>query len=1749
MQSPIDVSSPPTIENPNIAKFVGTVIPQSKSVEYIKALSRDLVSCDIDKAKSYCTASGEVSKMKFSCVHINSTVEEKSEFVRLGGGIRIYDTGNNSGEGNDGEERRELRNISRPVIDLIGFVHKCPTVIRVRNWRPAFACRVPTCVDEELFIDMIEAELSISEFRTPIDRRVSDLTFSIREMLDCQEQEFLRSHKFVFIHSANNEGASRLIESSVRAYRKAVKFANRCLGGVGVNVITDNRIPHGVRKPLTEWERYLVKSELTVYPIRFSKGLSPKSLKDLACHFMSQEQISLTDHLWIEKGTSFDPLRDADIIMKFGVIIDWRTHSASSPAIRPRSIEKAEDNFYSNAICFSYDLETRMSKSLAGDKPRKFCDARVPGDYIMLAGCTLCRIGKKEYEAAFVLSHADHHSDPVEGLTIIECDGEKGLLITMFTILRYLPSYMFFNEFNGCEFDNKYILIRSMRSGCEDQLLNAFDIYQGESSAHGVKFVDNAKFKMDGGIRENLHRPDCSMKGEVDTRLQMVKRQPKEFQTAESLNVMLKYYKVIHPFTGEQMSKLDMKIDRMFKLWEDNSPSGIAEIIRYCFIDAWAAYLLLHWVNYFDDIYALGGKTNTTLIDSMYRADSKRIVQSITMASEKCGVAYQDVVPPKEYIDTRCHLPGTMLGGEVKALDPGVANDTESLDFASQYPAMIESNNISREAKVSPSILKNPETYGLIILMTGSIIDQYCSTTKPEWTTRPYYWICRAEDIDAVNLSIIRAKNRGSDNRDKGNPINRRDMYAAWMNEMAGLEGGKCSMEEVRRRTKLFYVEGFWTESDKELRMVYYIQSRRDAKGTVIDDYSIFRYMLGGLRNERKRIRGENSNWSKRLDELKRNPLPDAKQQEAELAVANVQCVSTNAAQLSVKTVMNACYGILNNNKFPTNDPESAGCITFCARRLVGFLRRLLGSNRIVLPKHIVDLPDFQILYGRLKRFGFSLSESYDYDYDCGTGAGMGMGTGMGTGTGTDCSDDMWKDINGDTMIQLHLVEERSGKSVRTWYTLTCNPAKVRYQDTDSSYYKFDAIEKFLDANQDMISQTHPIIRAFVVEHFEALGFKEEVAGKDTDSIKSAGRSAIERLGPENHDFVEAIRTCMAPLPTTKTSLKPGETILDKFCDAGSGVTNGTGTGTGTGPDFIAALKRYIDGQHQHDVFKVRLIHYYLIDHNDFMALILRTTINTFPIAVSNDGAFVVSYFSPMKKQYLGTKAPISKGDLWKINYDTLYPNLSDRRSNEFVGQFIGRKGIKVAGLNIIRRDTQQYIIGYLCKLYQSILKRNNTDGIVSAIHSLLKHCMEAVDTPGKEYIGAYSRTLKYKPTVINDVSEIVNRLRNEGKVKLVPETYGPVSFVLAQPKHYGTGPGYLARGLIDTGSKRIKYRMVEECDDRTRLDVQYYTAKLGKAFTAIAFLEILDDEIERSHNDTIREQRERLRDEYQGLIEDAVNPENEEARKKSMASALQRGHRLLMSRYFAIQGTVKEKKQEYQKDVVDNVKRSMTGVQFRDTALKSALALAYRADKPHDQLARKLLNAEEKKASRKKGQIQKQADLYTHWLRIMEARDKSASPSTSRSPSIPVPKSPSTPVSPSPSPSPSTLVPMPMSMPPPRFKAEYKEKEMIRIGKALIGAQGEALLYYGDLMRELQSFDEGLSAHVLSLHRADVPVTYEDIFKSIPIDTQSRMKIALADLDRVMERYMKALLDRRAFAQALTENGEPDKLSDALGV
>lgn len=313
--------------------------------------------------------------------------------------------------------------------------------------------------------------------------------------------------------------------------------------------------------------------------------------------------------------------------------------------------------------------------------------------------------------------------------TYIIAQNEKHLLITFMNIIHeYQPQII--NGFNSFAFDDNYVYERLKLYELTSQFEALFTYYDiSELSAQKwFKFFQpqfkEFELKIDGEQRKDNKSMRSPLILTVDVRKLMLKEDPKRFTAygRGNLDTMLETYKVLNPYTQSPLSKTGLKIHEMYSKWLANK--DIYEIALYCCQDAWICGTLLVKRAKIADLIELGGVSNTTFSDSIYRADGNRV------ANMKLGYAYQNkfamMDTPFEHRDKiKHHEEGyvqyggkqfdhrTIVGGAVRCVHAGRHLAIMAEDYASAYPAGKEGNNIDSSSRVDEYIMSHLNEFGL----------------------------------------------------------------------------------------------------------------------------------------------------------------------------------------------------------------------------------------------------------------------------------------------------------------------------------------------------------------------------------------------------------------------------------------------------------------------------------------------------------------------------------------------------------------------------------------------------------------------------------------------------------------------------------------------------------------------------------------------------------------------------------------------------------------------------------------------------------------------------------------------------------------------------------------------------------------------------------------------------------------------------------------------------------------------------
>jgi len=1259
----------------------------------------------------------------------------------------------------------------------------------------------------------------------------------------------------------------------------------------------------------------------------------------------------------------------------------------------------------------------------------------------MTIGMPFYRIGRNVPEVSIALLPKDHSSAPIADAVVIECNGERGMLETFADILRRLHAIL--TGYNIDEFDNRYIYIRSQLHGVEDALLDAFCEYDDGGSGRcggGVRFAHNEKFKMDNITRENLHRPLSTQRATIDTRLRLAKMRPKEFQEAESLNVMLQWYRVIDPETGREMRKMDMPIQAMYDMWERNTPEGNHDIALYCVIDSKATYLLLYWINFFTEMFDLSTASYTTLLDSFHRADGKRVTQLLTRYMRQYSIAFCDEIPPKGYRPLQ--IPGKIGGGDVKSLAPGLRSCIISLDYKSEYPAQKEGSNVGSSSKVSPDVIAHPERYGLTIIKREEFADQYCSTEHSDWITRARYWCLPDEKREELERELAAASPLSLDQAAAASPLSLDQAAAASplsldqaaasspaaspvgsplspaasspaasspaasspaaSSPAASPVAASPSAEELAPAVAkgiVFIVEQFWAEATLREKVTERDCSEEEwewvRKATSSPDYireknGVIRwktFYVQSPRDGKGRIETHYSIQERMLTDL-RTERDRVKREmgNCDKAIRAVPASSPDReARISKlktdKVIFNArqisVKTLMNSEYGSGNNDVYPHFDQDTAATVTWCSRRLAEFLRRVLTCDFFLVPDYIV----------------DRREEVGGRPGDGKaGDGKAGGTGKE-----WRYPFRELIDRL----SRYGFAIEDWTGEVSDDA-------------------WRHPNGTTMISTHIMTEKVPVKRWYRLNTPTSMlVYQDTDS---------------NYYKVPVI-----------------ERVNDDIDDS---------------------------------LVRAKTIMHALLDHNDLYATLVGGLVNRWPIAVSCDGAFLTGYWSPLKKQYMGMKAPISHSGIDEMTTDLLFPRLNDRREGEAVSRFLERKNIKVTGYLIVRRETPDYVVNYLFQLLADLLAFREGNDALKIAKGIVDECVKMIGSVDAESAKRFSKPGKYKPLTKNDVKEIVDRLRDEGKDDLIPPQFSVVRYVLlADP--VTSSASYQARGKVVSGGKRKRMRLLSELNGKVDLDVPYYVQKMASALASLVFEEIIDSEMRACTDGRKREELGRLLDDYQ-----TASPADG-GKKDKLRKIIQKAMTVLIGHHFTVPGLAREHQKVF-RQAGRILNTAVASTLNSRQSLQNALNVAYDRNSTTGELAEKIITREVQLARMRRRQLNFQrahyANLIARGIRGEEARRRYIAGQT-----------------------------------------EYLDKTLAQHHHNMVEA-------YGRLIIEVQRLDPALSRLILDLRHSGEPLSFENVTAAIPPDVRARVGTHIVDLDRKVGLFRAIIVEKDAFRRGLED-------------
>lgn len=512
----------------------------------------------------------------------------------------------------------------------------------------------------------------------------------------------------------------------------------------------------------------------------------------------------------------------------------------------------------------------------------------------------------------------------------IVCDNEKDLIEKFIQYLLDIKPDVICT-FNGYGYDDPYVYYRSGLNKPDDKnfatnynlyikMRQAYTVYDYNQFDKYMKYIypefKSFELKIDG-MRDTDNK---TIKSEfcisADVYKLILRSDPKRFSQfgRSNLNTMLQIYKIVDPFISNQNSnviaqKSGLSIEMMNKYWIEGTNEQKYEIAKYCLQDAYITGCLFIAKGYLYDYIEKSIASCTTLSDSFFVADGKRVNKVLINYAYKYNFAIMDI-PPSNRIDkldddntiekiihfkfgTKTFNTNAIKGGAVKSLWPGKHKYVIALDFSSMYPSQKEGSNIDNTTLVPKEILDNYKNYGFIKKIKINDYSPYFITEK-----QPRYIL-----INSNNKKYLI------------------EQYTATY----------ILSDSIEEQKELYFVQNY---SDQNIDFNTFKENSND------DRKSLKGIMLFDLRQLRNNAKKELAKFKQIISNTDKN-----KYDSMELEHYKRECIRFKAKELSYKILSNSEYGAAGSKYFSHYDPDIAACVTDSSRRLISFLKYILETG------------------------------------------------------------------------------------------------------------------------------------------------------------------------------------------------------------------------------------------------------------------------------------------------------------------------------------------------------------------------------------------------------------------------------------------------------------------------------------------------------------------------------------------------------------------------------------------------------------------------------------------------------------------------------------------------------------------------------------------------------------------------------------------------------------------------------------
>lgn len=902
---------------------------------------------------------------------------------------------------------------------------------------------------------------------------------------------------------------------------------------------------------------------------------------------------------------------------------------------------------------------------------------------------------------------------------LVPCRDERELILSM--AHEFGKNDIFFiNTFNGYDFDERYVIARSIYNSCFVKYLKiSCPILNADIQPILYNWKFNGTMKSAAESLTNLVQMAYPWRFSIDTKVYVTKmnediaKNDTGISVSQSLNAMLHFWGIQNE-NGNEAQKIEMPYTELMDIWRTQNSEGMIEVLEYCIEDSVLTYKLIMAANVILSYIERAKLSGIELKRAFFNAIGEIVGAVVYKFYWDNEIAYMDNVDSPFRAN---ELFFRNIGGEVKCFAYGYQQYITAVDAESMYPAQKEANNVDTAAKILSDCLINPKLYGLTINKAEAVDDVYGPRIK-------LYVSIENKDFLLEDFSV----NKQLKINKKGDQDFQIYTAEAKRLESIGAIYTKPTFDYVSKiaeeinKTHAVPAKYLELTLDKPnnivFKRVFFAQNPKDPHTTVsIEYYAPKPQLLTQFRFARKDVKKILAKWKSIYSTL--NTLINSARSNSNefieipssdkdlstfiadqnistgniplstadhlLAISREKKLYYDTKQATFKLIMNSEYGTSDSQLFAHYDSDCPSVVTWCARQLIGFCRRSLTGRVLTIKSEYRD--EVEPLVQRYNDFvrKFTIDKPLVLDNEL---FNLENIRGVKTKDG--------KDVNDSSLY----IKDFNGRIARLRKEGEEQPI---YDPMNPSVIELDKI--VLETNtrtQKELLITSEDKGDKVIYHFLNL----EMVYQDTDSnyVKSSIISALAKQ------------------------------LLNK-----------------------EVVEREAKGK------EINILTTILGYFNDFFTVCSAKNINNFPIKFSFEGAFYSAYYLG-KKHYFGVKVPpicINKSPI------ASRVDLSSFKSGMEVSKYFEDNNIKATGLSVIKRDTLEIVKIQIVKLMGELLNSN------TQTKDPVEFVLRAVKSINRDFdsypINAFSKKAQYKVDVKNNASAYNTNMATICSKKMVP--------------------------------------------------------------------------------------------------------------------------------------------------------------------------------------------------------------------------------------------------------------------------------------------------------------------------------------------------------------------------------------------